>query len=236
MSLYPRSASDFASAPTIDSERVTIPRIAVEVIAGPDRGLQAASRRGELSIGSVSSNHLVLADPAISRQHCIINATPDGILVRDLGSTSGTLLGGFRIQAAFIDRSARIQVGDTVLRIEVGEELVEAADVDAVAIGTGLHEVTAAAERSRTARGTSEPVAGGDVDGLDFTVSFRDAKERAVACWTATYVRELLARFDGNLSRAARTVAMDRNHLRDLLRKYVESGGAVSSGAPEIES
>jgi DNA-binding protein Fis len=34
------------------------------------------------------------------------------------------------------------------------------------------------------------------------------------------YVRELVDRYGGNLSRAARAVSMDRNHLRDLLHKY----------------
>jgi DNA-binding NtrC family response regulator len=50
--------------------------------------------------------------------------------------------------------------------------------------------------------------------------SFRAAKERAVAAWERDYVRALIARFDGNLSRAARAVRMDRNHLRELLRRH----------------
>jgi DNA-binding NtrC family response regulator len=50
--------------------------------------------------------------------------------------------------------------------------------------------------------------------------SFRAAKERAVAAWERDYVRALIARHDGNLSRAARAVRMDRNHLRELLRRH----------------
>jgi DNA-binding NtrC family response regulator len=50
--------------------------------------------------------------------------------------------------------------------------------------------------------------------------SFRAAKERAVAAWEREYVRALIARHDGNLSRAARAVRMDRNHLRELLRRH----------------
>jgi DNA-binding NtrC family response regulator len=55
---------------------------------------------------------------------------------------------------------------------------------------------------------------------LDFTISFRESKEGALAVWTRVYVRELVDRYGGNLSRAARAVSMDRNHLRDLLHKY----------------
>jgi DNA-binding NtrC family response regulator len=50
--------------------------------------------------------------------------------------------------------------------------------------------------------------------------SFRAAKERAVAAWEREYVRSLIAHHDGNLSRAARAVRMDRNHLRELLRRH----------------
>ena len=51
-------------------------------------------------------------------------------------------------------------------------------------------------------------------------VSFRAAKERAVADWEREYVRSLIEAHDGNLSRAARAVRMDRNHLRELLVRH----------------
>ncbi len=54
----------------------------------------------------------------------------------------------------------------------------------------------------------------------DFTMSFRDAKEEAIARFERRYLRELLAAHQGNLSRAARAVRMDRNHLRDLARRH----------------
>ncbi|MDQ3336885.1 MAG: sigma 54-interacting transcriptional regulator [Myxococcota bacterium] len=51
-------------------------------------------------------------------------------------------------------------------------------------------------------------------------VSFRAAKERAVAEWEREYVRALSNAHEGNLSRAARAVRMDRNHLRELLVRH----------------
>jgi DNA-binding NtrC family response regulator len=51
-------------------------------------------------------------------------------------------------------------------------------------------------------------------------LSFRAAKERAIAQWERWYLAELATRHAGNLSRAARAASMDRTHLRELLRKY----------------
>jgi DNA-binding NtrC family response regulator len=54
---------------------------------------------------------------------------------------------------------------------------------------------------------------------IDDRLSFREAKERAVAAWEGAYLGELVARHGGNLTRAARAARMDRAHLRELLRK-----------------
>jgi DNA-binding NtrC family response regulator len=54
----------------------------------------------------------------------------------------------------------------------------------------------------------------------DLELSFRQAKERAVTRWERAYVEALVRAHGGNLSRAARAARMDRNHLRELLRRY----------------
>ena len=41
-----------------------------------------------------------------------------------------------------------------------------------------------------------------------------------MARWERWYIAELIERHEGNLSRAARSVRMDRNHLRELIRKH----------------
>ncbi|HTE52812.1 MAG TPA: sigma 54-interacting transcriptional regulator [Kofleriaceae bacterium] len=50
--------------------------------------------------------------------------------------------------------------------------------------------------------------------------SYRATKAQALASWESAYVADLIHRFEGNLSRAARAVKMDRNHLRALLHRY----------------
>jgi DNA-binding NtrC family response regulator len=50
--------------------------------------------------------------------------------------------------------------------------------------------------------------------------SFRAAKERATGRWERGYIEALVRHCNGNVSLAARTARMDRNHLRDLLRRH----------------
>jgi DNA-binding NtrC family response regulator len=50
--------------------------------------------------------------------------------------------------------------------------------------------------------------------------SFRAAKERTVARWERGYIEALVRKSSGNVSRAARDAHMDRNHLRELIRRH----------------
>jgi transcriptional regulator with GAF, ATPase, and Fis domain len=85
-----------------------------------------------------------------------------------------------------------------------------------------VRELRAFVERAVLFGGSASPVSDGDPaeDDLDFTVSFREAKREATAAWERRYVKALIGRYQGNLSRAARAVEMDRNHLRTLLRRH----------------
>ncbi|MEZ4296832.1 MAG: helix-turn-helix domain-containing protein [Polyangiaceae bacterium] len=49
------------------------------------------------------------------------------------------------------------------------------------------------------------------------------AKERVVSRWERSYLEALVRRCGGNVSRAARTARMDRNHLRELLKRHAIS-------------
>ncbi len=59
-----------------------------------------------------------------------------------------------------------------------------------------------------------------DTTEFDASVSFREAKEQATVEWERGYLIALLQHAGGNVSKAAREARMDRNHLRELLRKH----------------
>jgi len=79
------------------------------VVRGPGRGRLWSLDR-ELLIGRLSSNHLVIDDPDVSRVHARIVTTPGGVFVHDLGSRAGTIVNGRRIE--------------TAMRLSDGDELV----------------------------------------------------------------------------------------------------------------
>ncbi len=54
----------------------------------------------------------------------------------------------------------------------------------------------------------------------DLDVPFRVAKEAAIAAFEKAYLAPLLARCDGNVSKAARAARMDRMYLHQLAQKY----------------
>jgi len=59
-----------------------------------------------------------LHDPSVSRHHCVLEVGAEGVLLRDLGSTNGTTLGGSRIITAFASPGAVIGVGQSLLSFE----------------------------------------------------------------------------------------------------------------------
>ena len=74
---------------------------------------------------------LLLADTALSRLHCELRAGPDGLTVRDLGSSNGTTCNGQPVR-----EERRVRAGD-VVRIGETDVIIDpdgAADVDQLAL------------------------------------------------------------------------------------------------------
>jgi two-component system response regulator GlrR len=96
-----------------------IARFRVSVVRGLDASLVCESTGVELTIGTAEGNDLRLTDPAVSRHHCALAVTPRGVELRDLDSTNGTHLGGFRVTSAFVAQSSAITIGETSLRVDL---------------------------------------------------------------------------------------------------------------------
>jgi len=93
----------------------------VEVSQGPDAGAQR-TLSGPLFVGTHADAGLRLTDPTVSRYHVELRPHPDGVLVRDLGSTNGTFLHGTRITEVVVQHAGRFLVGHTELSISLDEQ------------------------------------------------------------------------------------------------------------------
>ncbi len=65
----------------------------------------------EVHIGRELDNTLRLADPSISRHHCVIRHTGNGYEVQDLQSSNGVLLNGSRVQTSPLRDGDRVTLG-----------------------------------------------------------------------------------------------------------------------------
>jgi hypothetical protein len=123
-----RVESGIASAPMshpldgtmkLKGDLLTVGGFRVEVVAGPDAGRGVAARDGTLTVGTAEGVALRLSDPAVSRYHLELEATAEGVVLRDLGSTNGTSLGGALVREARLVSSTDLGLGHTHLRVVI---------------------------------------------------------------------------------------------------------------------
>ncbi len=108
-----------------DPRVLELPRCALVILSGPDRGREKIIEGEVFRIGKSKENDLVLADETVSRAHCEITRDHRGYLLRDLGSTNGTMLDGAEIKEAWLKPGAVITVGKVELKVRPFSERIE---------------------------------------------------------------------------------------------------------------
>src|SRR5438477_3136022 len=74
-------------------------------------------------VGAHASCDLVLVDPQVSRRHAELTAVPEGIRIKDLGSTNGTWWQGTRVGEVVVPSGATVQFGSTPVRISAADAI-----------------------------------------------------------------------------------------------------------------
>jgi tetratricopeptide (TPR) repeat protein len=95
--------------------------------SGKDVGKEYVIGVGENGIGRSIDNEVILTDISVSRKHLKVLRDEAGELrLRDLGSGNGTLLNGTRVHDAPLQDGDRIELGETVLVVQVPEAQLSA--------------------------------------------------------------------------------------------------------------
>ena len=85
----------------------------------PQRPVALGARA--IVVGAHASCDLVLEDPKVSRRHAEIAIVPDGIRIKDLGSTNGTWWQGTRVGELVVPAGASVRFGETPVRISAAD-------------------------------------------------------------------------------------------------------------------
>ncbi len=98
----------------------TVPRsYSVQILGHEPRQVALGAR--PVVLGAHASCDVVLEDPQISRRHAELLASPEGVRVKDLGSTNGTWWQGSRVTEVLVSSGAVIQLGAISARISAND-------------------------------------------------------------------------------------------------------------------
>jgi DNA-binding NtrC family response regulator len=89
--------------------------VSVRIISGPSAGQSALGTH--VIVGRSVAADLVVHDPAVSEFHLELRSHPDGVLLQDLKSRNGTLLGNSRVNSLVLTESEELVIGHSLVRI-----------------------------------------------------------------------------------------------------------------------
>ena len=104
-------------------KRLAVQSERLEMTRGPLVG-QSWNLGDKTSIGKGPDNDIVVADATVSRNHCVISKTTDGLLLRDNASTNGTFLDDARVVEAYLRPGVEIRAGEVAFRLSATHEEV----------------------------------------------------------------------------------------------------------------
>jgi hypothetical protein len=100
---------------------VSEPVLWIDVVLDGVRRRRLALGGAPVTVGRGEENDLVLADDAVSREHCRLSLAADRVRLDDLGSANGTFRGGQRIDRATLEVGDEVEIGPFVLRVGTGD-------------------------------------------------------------------------------------------------------------------
>lgn len=91
-------------------QRIRMPEERITLVSGPDAGKEFPVD-GALTIGRSPDNKVFLDDRQVSREHAVVERTPVGAVIRDLGSGNGTFVDNRRVLELRLNDGDRFKIG-----------------------------------------------------------------------------------------------------------------------------
>jgi DNA-binding NtrC family response regulator/pSer/pThr/pTyr-binding forkhead associated (FHA) protein len=152
------------------------------VTAGVARG-RSVPLTGTVSIGRDDENVLAIHDPALSRRHCTVTATPGSVTIHDLQSRNGVFVNGSPVNERALADGDRIRIGDSALVVILPAQGPEAASNVGVNVDDTAVVVSTVSMEAARARYTDQATAAARhhtaVAGLELLLRLSDALHSA---------------------------------------------------------
>jgi hypothetical protein len=90
--------------------------VVLTITDGPAKGETHKLSKARVMVGRKGTD-VPLADPEISRNHCLLEVRDTYINLKDMDSTNGTFFDGERVRAAMLQDGSEFRVGTTMIRV-----------------------------------------------------------------------------------------------------------------------
>jgi predicted Zn finger-like uncharacterized protein len=91
-------------------------RISLKLLEGDEAGTVFAVAKPRITIGR-SHADIIINDRVVSRQHCALEISQDSVLLRDLHSTNGTIVGNQLVETATLTSGSTFRVGMHIFQL-----------------------------------------------------------------------------------------------------------------------
>lgn len=107
-------------------KEISLRRFRLMVTDGPQKGLEQVLDKDLVRLGALDDNDVMLVDPTVSRYHAELFVDKEGgFILRDLGSTNGTWVEGFRVREVYLKPDTIFRLGNSSIRFHYIAERLE---------------------------------------------------------------------------------------------------------------
>jgi pSer/pThr/pTyr-binding forkhead associated (FHA) protein len=116
-----KKVSSITSAVTDDGRLLHLPEdeeISLKVLEGQEKGTVYPVAKPRITIGRGNAD-ITVSDRVVSRVHCALEISDEGVLLRDLESTNGTLVDDRPIQTAPLSHGSTFRIGSHLFQLVI---------------------------------------------------------------------------------------------------------------------